>query len=49
MNPQTRETISKIVSEDNAQDKIIVLGARVNNLKNIDVVISVSKNYDINH
>ena len=39
MNPQTRETISKIVSEDNAQDKIIVLGARVNNLKNIDVVI----------
>ena len=37
MNPQTRETISKIVSEDNAQDKIIVLGARVNNLKNIDV------------
>ena len=39
MNPQTRETISKIVSEDNAQDKIIVLGARVNNLKNIDVVV----------
>ena len=39
MNPQTRETISKIVSEDNAQDKIIVLGARVNNLKNIDVDI----------
>ena len=39
MNPQTRETISKIVSEDNAQDKISVLGARVNNLKNIDVVI----------
>lgn len=39
MNRQTLETGSKNVSEDYSQDKIVVLGARVNNLKNIDVAI----------
>ncbi len=39
MNHLTRTTTKKINPEDYSQDKIIVLGARVNNLKNIDVVI----------
>lgn len=39
MNHLTRTTTKKINPEDFTQDKIIVLGARVNNLKNIDVVI----------
>ncbi len=39
MNHLTRTTTKKINPEDYSQDNIIVLGARVNNLKNIDVVI----------
>lgn len=39
MNHLTRTTTNKINPEDYSQDNIIVLGARVNNLKNIDVVI----------